>query len=625
MKKIYFLFHSIILLCLFINQGCYKAPEMTLEEIEAYKASFSNEIITKTVTHPWKNQEYTIGKNGGIWNATINSDPKSFNLLIAERDGETTSILNPLVDYLVDYNSVTKKWEPRLASYEVVVDSKKQTLDVIYTLRDDLYWSFYNDIKPKVKLTSDDVVFWYNEIYGDEECGSSSYNSRFMIMDDGSKKEITIEKIDELKFVFHFPKLVAEPLLSTNMSFGPRFIYKAAKDGGGVTAVKNLFSVATNPKELPSLGKFFLTEYSPSQRIVYERNPYYWEKDKENKSITYPDKMICQIVSDVNTKFLLFKQGKLEDYGPTPEQLDDIVTNANNKFDKTGIINNSIKEGYTVFNATGSLSASFWSFNQNPINKDKPYYKWFTQKKFRQAMSCLLNRDRIIKQTYRGLAEPKYTFFPSANPYYNEEIILQYRYSQQQAQKLLEECGFKKGDDGYLYDWENNKVEFDLTITSSNPIVSDISQIISDECKKQGITVNVRQTDFQKLVEQLTATYDWQSLIIGFSGGTIFPTQGSNVWVSDGNLHVWYPLQKEPATDWEARIDYLYHTAASIPDYQKAKPYWDEYQQIILEQCPVIYLVRPRSFYALSNRWNMSNVYFDNINGALTDRIYLQE
>ena len=48
--------------------------------------------------------------------------------------------------------------------------------------------------------------------------------------------------------------------------------------------------------------------------------------------------MICQIVSDVNTKFLLFKQGKLEDYGPTPEQLDDIVTNANNKFDKTGII-----------------------------------------------------------------------------------------------------------------------------------------------------------------------------------------------------------------------------------------------------------------------------------------------
>ena len=58
-------------------------------------------------------------------------------------------------------------------------------------------------------------------------------------------------------------------------------------------------------------------------------------------------------------------------------------------------------------------------------------------------------------------------------------------------------------------------------------------------------------------------------------------------------------------------------------DYEKAKPYWDEYQQIILEQCPVVYLVRGRSFFALQNRWDMTNVYFDNLNGAETAYVYL--
>lgn len=597
-----------------IMQGCRKYPEMTLEEIESFRAAASDSLIAKTISKPFENQKWKTGKQGGTWNSTISADPKSFNLLIAERDGSTSAILGRLVESLVDYNYVTHQWVPRLASFKIVTDEEKGTLDLFYTLRDDLYWSYYQDRKPKVKITSDDVVFWYNEIMGDEECGSSSYNGKFVEMPDGSIKEITIEKIDELNFVFHFPRIEAEPLLSSNMSFGPMFLYKPVKDKGGAAAVKSCFTVAEDPKNLPSCGEYFLTEYTPGQRIVYERNPDYWEKDDEGKSIIYPDRMICQIVSDNNTEYLLFKQGKLEDYGPSPEQLEDVVNGAENYGDK----------GYSVFSSEGNMSAPFWTFNQNPQNKEHPYYEWFTKKEFRQAMSCLLNRERIISQTYRGLAEPKYTFFTKANKFYNESIILQYRFSHSHAQKLLESAGFKKDDVGNLIDEKGNKVEFDLTIVSSSPVISDIAQIIVDECKKEGITINVRQTDFQRLVEQLTVSFDWQSLIIGLNGGSIFPTQGSNVWQSDGNLHMWYPLQSEPATEWEARVDWLYNEAKCIVDTEKARPYWDEYQQIILEQCPVIYLVRGRSFYAINNRWNLDNLYYDNVGGAETSHVYLK-
>ncbi|HAC31513.1 MAG TPA: ABC transporter substrate-binding protein, partial [Treponema sp.] len=133
---------------------------------------------------------------------------------------------------------------------------------------------------------------------------------------DGSEGRITIQKVDDRSFTFHFPRPEADPLLATNMSFGPAFLYKAAKDRGGAKAVKDLFTVASDPKELPSMGPYFISEYTPGQRIIYERNDDYWEKDKNGQSIFYPQKKVMSIVSDVNTKLLLFKQGKLEDYGP---------------------------------------------------------------------------------------------------------------------------------------------------------------------------------------------------------------------------------------------------------------------------------------------------------------------
>ena len=172
---------------------------------------------------------------------------------------------------------------------------------------------------------------------------------------------------------------------------------------------------------------------------------------------SYEEKII-QIVGNQSTDYLLFNQGKQEIYLPRPEELDAVVNNQNDK--------------YTVFRADGSNSAQMWSFNQNPKNKDSAYYKWFTKKEFRQAMSCLLNRSRIINQTYRGLAEPKYDFFPSANPFYNSDITLKYRFNSQQAVSLFEKIGIRQDSQGIMRDADGNKIEFDLTITSSASVTN---------------------------------------------------------------------------------------------------------------------------------------------------------
>jgi peptide/nickel transport system substrate-binding protein len=447
---------------------------------------------------------------------------------------------------------------------------------------------------------------------------SSGYYQQFLTMPDGTEAHIDIEKIDDRRFVFRFPRIVADPLLATNMDFGPRHIYEPVKKNGlatskgtltGAEAVRSVFSIDSDPKTIPSMGRLFIVEYTPAQRLVFARNPDYWERDKNGVSIPYYESETISLGIDENTEKLKFIGGETESYGLRPEDLDEMANREN--------------PAYTIFSAEGSLSAAFWTFNQNPKQKSEVKYGWFTKKEFRQAMSCLLNRDRIIAQAYRGLAEAKMDFFPAPNRFYNGEIKNQFDYDQKRAQKLLRDAGFKLKD-GKLFDAAGNAVEFDLTIRSDSSVNSDIASIIMDEAAKAGIKINIRVLDFQKIVENLFTTFDWDSVLIGLSGSNIFPTQGSNVWPSSGNLHMWHPNQETPATEWEARIDYLYNEGCFTIDDAEAKVYWDEYQRILLDELPVISLFRSRSFLAVNNRWDFANVYYDNENGAKTDYIFLK-
>jgi peptide/nickel transport system substrate-binding protein len=80
---------------------------------------------------------------------------------------------------------------------------------------------------------------------------------------------------------------------------------------------------------------------------------------------------------------------------------------------------------------------------------------------------------------------------------------------------------------------------------------------------------------------------------MGLGGGGGDPASQLNVLRSSEELHQWFPFQKTPATDWEARIDALMDAQMRTLDFTRRKQAFDEVQMILAEELPMIYTVSP--------------------------------
>ena len=580
--------------------------EMSADQIAFQKKAAENSLLAKTVQKPGGG-EYEKGVVGGTWMTSINNDPKSFNTLTA-RDADTGAVVNGLYDYLLDYDPYTKQWKPNLASYEVKTNEQARTMEVVFTLRNDLYWTTLADPQKRVKVTSDDVVYWYNEIDGDKELQLPGYAQQFLDMPDGTKKRIEVQKLDERSFVMKYPRIVAMPELSSNMTFGPKYVFEPVKKAKGAEGLLNLWSIDSDPKTIPSIGPYYIESYRPGISVTLKRNPNYWKKDDYGQTLPYIDTVEMKIVPNLETEKLKFLAGELDNYGLRPEDLREMV-------DKS-------PRDYTVYYSGPNLGAALISWNQNPTNLAPKYVKWFSNTKFRQAMSCFFNRDRVVKEVYRGLADPALYFFARPNPYFNPSIKEQYTYDPERGKKLLAEIGITPNKTGQMQDSDGNLIEYDMIMGVENNVGIDIGNIYADELKKVGIKLNVKPVNFQKLVDSIINTYDWQSVMVGL-GANYWPTSGVNVWLSSGNFHLWHPLQDKPATAWEAKIDELYQKGYVTRDHAAARKIWDEYQRVILDQLPVMYMVNADGFAAYRDRW--ANLRVDNLSSPDLRYVYLKQ
>ena len=541
-----------------------------------------------------------IGVYGGRLIRSTISNPKSFNPIIA-KETSTTAITGYIFEGLTTVSGITNDVEPNLAkAWETSADGLTWT----FHLRDDVKW---NDGRP---FTADDVVFTFRQLVYNKDIPSSS---RDIFTIDG--KEVQVTRVDDHTVTFKTPVKFAPFLRGLNQEILPKHILEGTVNGG---TFNSSWGVDAGPEEIVGTGPFMLERYEPSQRVLLKRNPHYWRKDVEGNRLPYLDGVTVLIVPNIDVSLLKFQEGETDFYSLRGSDYPILKPLEKEK-------------GFTVYR-TGPATGTNWiSFNQNPESNPetgKPFVdptklKWFKNVQFRRAVAHALDRQAMIDLAMNGLAYPQHAAMsPSAGFFYNDNVK-KYEFDAEKSKSILAEAGFKDRDgDGYIEDSDGNKVEFNLFTNAENNVRVKLSAIVRKDLEAIGLQVHFTPLEFNNLVDKLGVTHDWDSILLGFTGG-VEPHFGKNVWHSTGQLHEWYPRQEKPATPWEARIDEIFDTGVQELDKNKRKTLYDEWQVIVSEQLPLIYTILPESIFAVRNKFG--NLHPTPLGGAFhnLEEIYI--
>jgi len=517
---------------------------------------------------------------GGELVQAITSDPKSFNPVLA-KETSTTVITGHMFEGITRVDPFDLRPKPNLAErWETSPDGLTWT----FYLRDGLRWS---DGAP---LTADDVVFTFNDLIFNDAVPNSA---RDIFTIEG--QPLKVARIDALTVRFTLPCKFAPFLLGMGQEILPKHVLAEAVKSGRFAFT---WGIDADPKTVVGSGAFILESYLPGQAVTLARNPFYWKKSSANEPLPYLNRLRYMIVPNLDVELLKFMEGSIDAYSvrgmdfPLLKPLE-------------------AKRNFKIYDLGPDMGASFVVFNQNSGKNEKtgkplmPAHKlnWFTNRAFRRAVAHAVDKARIISIVKNGLGYPQYSpESPGAGFFYCDNVR-QYPYDLAKARELLAEAGFKDtNNDGVLEDKAGNPLEFSLLTNAGSNESADISSILRNDLERLGMKVNFQLVEFNTLVAKLTATYDWDAIVIGLTG-SIDPHFGQNVWLSSGQLHMWYPKQKTPATLWEKRLDELFALGVQELDEIRRKEYYDEYQKIIADEAPMIYTALGARLIAVRNKF----------------------
>lgn len=407
--------------------------------------------------------EERIGVYGGVWRmAMVGTENNLFQRVLGYEN---------LVRWDVGWTKVI----PNVAqSYEAGPDSKTFT----FKLREGLKWS---DGQP---FTADDVVFWYEAIYLNDEL-DFLVDSRFRF----GKDKLTVKKLDDYTVVFQFaePQGIFLQRLATNKgAFATNFprhymaqFHKAynpdidkliaqegVKDWVELFKKKTWQTVDHMPfsmvPEFPTLFAWVLepgafdANRKPAPVVKAVRNPYYWKIDTEYQQLPYIDRLEIQVVDNAADILSLVQAGKVD------MQDRNIPAEAARP-------ENQAQGGYGLYELVSTFSnymaISFNLTHTNPVKR-----QIFQNKDFRIGLSHAINRPAIIHAA--GLDVKPVQVAPlSGTPFYHERLATQYlEYNVKLANEYLDRAGYSQRDDaGFRLGPNDKRISFTMLIPTPLP------------------------------------------------------------------------------------------------------------------------------------------------------------
>ncbi|KAA0910542.1 ABC transporter substrate-binding protein [Pusillimonas sp. ANT_WB101] len=467
-------------------------------------------------------------KKGGTLTVLSNSAINSLNPAI--QSGAATAV--PGSQLFVSLVIADDKWQfqPYLAdSWEASEDGKTYT----FHLNKD---AIFHDDKP---ITSEDVAFSVKTVAENHPFGKAMYANLESVETPDAHTVV-------VKFAKPNPAFLLEVSTPALLPILPKHIYAEG-------------SIRTNPYNNKPIGSgpFKFADYKAGEYLTLERF------DKFFKGPANLDKITVVIIADRNAATLALQRGNIQYAAYPPLRLADI--------DRLG------KNPNLIVSQKGYEGAGALVWMEYNLVKEGP----LQNVKVRQAISYAIDRKFVTEKLQSNHTKPIFGPLHPSSPFYDKDLN-EYGLDLDKANKLLDEAGYPKKDDG---------TRFDITLDYI-PTGPDTSKTVAEYLRPQlakiGVKVELRPSpDFPTWARRISNfDYDMNIDVVFNWGDPIIGVERSYMSTNIRKGVVWANMSGYD----NPKVDEILTQAAVENNPEKRKALYQEFQKITNEELPVAWL-----------------------------------
>jgi peptide/nickel transport system substrate-binding protein len=214
-----------------------------------------------------------------------------------------------------------------------------------------------------------------------------------------------------------------------------------------------------------------------------------------------------------------------------------------------------------------------------PLNNKIPQ---LSDKRVRQAMLHALDRQRLIDELWNGAAviahsnlAPKFAFYSLDQ----DPSLKRYAYDTEAAAALLDEAGWTVGSDG-IREKDGVKLSFTCTTITGDTARRPIAELAQQMLSAVGVDMQLSESPISAILEGLRNGTTEASLF-NWTYGSVDPDPSATLHSTGGQN--WNSFEN-------ARVDELIDQGLQVVDPDVRKAIYDEIQQIVVEEVPMLYL-----------------------------------
>lgn len=481
--------------------------------------------------------------------------------LVSQLSGEPAT-LNPIT------STDAYSGEIQRFVYESLIKRDPQSMEMVPALAerwtvsgDHLTYTFYlkknirwQDGKP---FTAKDVRFSFDRI-NDPKVDAPHLRNYYQDIE-------KLDVVDDYTVRFHYRVPYFQALqFCGQIPIVPAHLFKEGEDF-------NQHPIGRNPV---GTGPYKFLRWETGKEIVLVRDDNYWGEKPALKKIVF------RIITEPTVALQVLRQGGLDEMGLRAIQWE--------KQTQSKRFNEDFRK----------LSYDLPSYSYIGWNMRRPL---FSDKRVRQAMTMLVDRELILKKILFGLGTIVSGPFYVNSPEYDKDLK-PYPYDPQRALALLTAAGWTpRNGDGIL---QKNGVpfQFEFLIAASSPFAEQLATILKENLKDVGIDMSIRKLEWAVFVQRIE-DHEFDACTLAWSLG--WESDPYQVWhssqaVAKGSNFVGFVSPESDRLMEEARREF---------DAEKRRQLYYRFQEIVHDEQPYTFLFTTKALQAVSRRFENVVVY----------------